>query len=112
MNYCCSYPFCSEIVVDGLYCPIHKPKSKETRSEESKERNKGFNSRWQRFSQNFLANPRNKYCRYCGDKATVCGHSFEANEYFKEHKENILEASYYIPLCFKCNRLMRSRYGI
>lgn len=60
----CAHPGCPELVTDGRYCEQHK---KQNIQQQDKRRGtasqRGYNSRWRRYSQWFIKQPENVFCK-------------------------------------------------
>lgn len=60
----CSYPGCPVLVADGSRCPEHKRQEAQRYDQQrGSAHQRGYTPRWRRYSQWFIRQPENVFCR-------------------------------------------------
>lgn len=113
----CRWPGCPEIVKDPSgYCeehrrPARRQYDKQTDARRGSARQRGYDSKWEKFRNWFLSQPGNQICHRCLElrgeivKAKVVHHIELVHERpdLRLHPENCM------PVCFQCHEEIHGR---
>jgi 5-methylcytosine-specific restriction enzyme A len=100
---------CGHKIAGGAACPCQRRRKVAVEKSRPSARQRGYDTRWQRASADFLARPENKHCA-CG-----CGHLADMVDHKRAHKGDMRlfwDRANWQPMNQRCNsRKAASREG-
>lgn len=95
---------CGRVLQDGQMCPVtaarRKAAARATEASRPSARQRGYDTKWERESKAFLAQPGHERCVHCGAPATLVDHK----QAHKGDMKLFWSRSNWQPSCGRCNR--------
>lgn len=97
---------CGKKVQSGQMCACQAARKKAKEAQRPSSRERGYDSKWDRYRAAFLAKPENKFCVYCGEPANFIDHKIA----HKGDMKLFWDPKNHLPSCRRCNSRKNVRY--